>query len=252
MYTGIFLSLLEAQLAIIIKSTNTTHAAIYISTNNDYDTNTGYNDEIQLVCTYPNSNNYGLENEDNDNDDKIHSGNENDTWDDHTSDIFENDTKYIGYNTNDYIEPKMYPIQYQGVDLGVLQTLSKTNKYQTDFDWEPYSRFSSWNPYSSKLNNCPICEAISTSLGASIALEMTRLSSIDEVRSMRKKFFEREDNLWLTSSSALLTSKTLLKMLSKRLQKGDDIGQEMIKNVIEQNDSIYSAMLALTSDNGKW
>jgi hypothetical protein len=150
---------------------------------------TGFNDEIQLVCTYPNSNNYRNDFEENndengdhnENDDKIHSGNdhaseEDDTWDDHTADnndYMNNNDNENNYD-NDYLEPKMYPIQYQGVDLGVLQTLSKSNKYQNDYDWEAYSRFSSWNPYNSRINNCPICEVISTSLGASIALEMTR------------------------------------------------------------------------------
>ena len=57
-----------------------------------------------------------------------------------------------------------------------------------------------------------------------------------------------ESDAWLRSSSALLTSRTLLKMVANRLPKDDDIGREMVENVLEQAESIGHALSLLSHD----
>jgi hypothetical protein len=119
--SDIFLSLLESQLAILIRSTNITHTAIYISSDNDDEYENQYDKDfddenppvMQLICSFP----------------KVEE--DSDVNSDIDNDIEYENRIYDSDNGWDEMEGKtlLYPIQYQGVDLGVLQTKSSAILY---------------------------------------------------------------------------------------------------------------------------
>ena len=57
-----------------------------------------------------------------------------------------------------------------------------------------------------------------------------------------------ESDAWLQSSSALLTARTLLKMVSNRLPDDDEIGREMVENALDQTESISDALTLLSHE----
>ena len=211
--SDMFLSLLELQLAIIVQSTNITHAAIYISSESDEQRDNDEEPVMQLVCNYPptsrddsdrrngaldfddfddhndsyessNSKIDGSDDNDNDNDnDRNRSSSSSsrsarisgsngvndkngdkakcstsdvDSTASGNSDEEESDSTYI--NTD---QPTggvtIYPIQYRGINLGILQTLINKDFSNVDlmqnipiFDFyhsQRSSTFNSWNPY---------------------------------------------------------------------------------------------------------
>lgn len=208
----VFLSLLESQLAIIVQCTNITHAAIYMSSEND---ELRDDDEpvMQLVCSYPPtpqsresdaSNNVRSRREDyskasdgiqEDADDDDYDGKErqvsstsniprrapirtdNNTSDRRTQDAFDVASTVEDLDSEEseiYIEDvvdsdwsshgsepmsMVYPIQYQGLNLGILQTIINKEYQSGDgsknipmfdfYDFQSCTSSSSWNPYKS-------------------------------------------------------------------------------------------------------
>jgi hypothetical protein len=214
----VFLSLLESQLAIIVQCTNITHAAIYMSSEND---ELRDDDEpvMQLVCSYPPTpqsrendpsknvrsrrGDYikasdGVQNNEAEDD---YDGKErerqvgstststsstpkrapirtsNTTSDRRTQDAFDvsstvEDSNADSEDSEVYIEDvvdsewsdlggepmsMVYPIQYQGLNLGILQTIIN-KEYQSGegsqnipmfdfYDFQSCTSSSSWNPY---------------------------------------------------------------------------------------------------------
>ena len=198
----IFLSLLESQLAIIVQSTNVTHAAIYMSSEGD-----DYLDDeepvMQLVCSYPPT----LRTDDIDgigsirqefnvndiNESAPNSVNAREYAADGRKDVANNsgrpkvnkgamkkDTRVvvesdfvmdiadIEIDEDDILKPgwgrprgestsTVYPIQFQGANLGILQTMINTPGIFDDaaqnipvfdfYDYRSSSKASSWNPY---------------------------------------------------------------------------------------------------------
>jgi hypothetical protein len=212
----VFLSLLESQLAIIVQSTNITHAAIYMSSEND-ELRDDYEPIMQLVCSYPptpqsresdESNNVGSRREDyikssngirNNEDEDNYDGKErerqvssastsnipkrapiptsNNASDRRIQNAFDvastvEDSSSDSGNSDVYIEDvadsdwsdhggepisMVYPIQYQGLNLGILQTIINKEYQSGDgsqnipmfdfYDFQSCASSSSWNPY---------------------------------------------------------------------------------------------------------
>lgn len=210
----VFLSLLESQLAIIVQSTNITHAAIYMSSEND---ELRDDDEpvMQLVCSYPPT----PQSRESDSPNNIRSrredyGNPNDNIRDNvnnydkkgrqvsssipknapirTSNITRDRGAQNAYDVSSTIEDAnsgdselymedsansdpdsdsdsdwsdhgseatstVYPIQYQGLNLGILQTIVNKEYQSSDgtqnipvfdfYDFQSCTSASSWNPY---------------------------------------------------------------------------------------------------------
>lgn len=211
---NVFLTLLESQLAIIVQCTNITHAAIYMSSEND---ELRDDDEpvMQLVCSYPptpqsrdsdasndvrskredySEASVGIQDREDEDDSEckrrerqvsstsnipkrspIRTGNI--TSDQMTQDSIGEDSAVedsdLG-NAEIYTEnvvdshwsdhgkeptSMVYPIQYQGLNLGILQTIIN-KEYQSDdssqnipvfdfYDFQSCTSSSSWNPYKS-------------------------------------------------------------------------------------------------------
>ena len=205
--SDMFLSLLELQLAIIVQSTNITHAAIYISSESDEQRDNDEEPVMQLVCNYPptsrddsdrrngaldfddfddhndsyeSSNNKIDGYDDNDRNRSSSSGNRStkDSGSDRANDKNGDKAKYSARNSDSatsgnideeesdstYINTDqaaggvtIYPIQYRGINLGILQTLINKDFSNVDlmqnipiFDFyhsQRSSTFNSWNPY---------------------------------------------------------------------------------------------------------
>lgn len=208
--SDVFLSVLELQLAIIVQSTNITHAAIYISSESDEQRDNDEEPVMQLVCNYPPT--------PRDDGDKLSSMLDVDDFDDHNDSYESSNTKNDGYDDHDHdrgsssssnnrsgrntgsnassnkggdknmynansknnvvaestIEQEengstfistdrsrggvtIYPIQYKGINLGILQTLINKDFSNDDlmqnipifdfYDSQRSSTFNSWNPY---------------------------------------------------------------------------------------------------------
>jgi hypothetical protein len=220
--SDIFLSLLESQLAIIVQSTNITHAAIYMNSENDESRDGDEQSVMQLVCSYPPTPR-SLQDEDmtdirTDSDEfdaydkssadgmdgntkgggstgnsipsnrsqpgkKVEGNRWNpfsaleDAGDDvtGTSDVnaakeeFDVDADSADFDNDDVIKQgwaggaesisTVYPIQFQGLNLGILQTVINKAFKNGDvtqnipvfdfYDFQSSSQSSSWNPYKS-------------------------------------------------------------------------------------------------------
>ena len=219
--TELFLSLLESQLATIVRSTNAVYAALFINTSSKKHENenlevfndSGMLDDLEFICCYPRTSYESLE---------ATKPNEQ-YWDAASAE-------------------REYPITYRGTVIGVLQTLySFPNVADPDYN-------NSTESFESSLVDSTICESIAGSMGISLAMEMLRQSTLLEFNNAFSQIKTIESDAWLRSSSALMTSKTLLKMVGGRLNKDDEIGQEMIANILEQTDCISEALTLLSHD----
>ena len=229
--SDIFLSLLESQLAIIVQSTNITHAAIYMNSENDESRDGDEQSVMQLVCSYPPT---PRSLQDEDMTDIRTDSDEFDTYDKSTADGMDGNTKGGGsagssipsnrsqpakkaegnrwnpfsavtsstddddldgvgasninavkedieidgdtadFDNDDVIKEgwagsggesisTVYPIQFQGLNLGILQTVINKAFMKGDvtqnipvfdfYDFQSSSQSSSWNPYKSD-NRC--------------------------------------------------------------------------------------------------
>lgn len=222
--SDIFLSLLESQLAIIVQSTNITHAAIYMNSENDESRDGDEQSVMQLVCSYPPT---PRSLQDEDMTDIRTDSDEFDTYDKSTADGMDGNTKGGGsagssipsnrsqpakkaegnrwnpfsaqddgdddvsgtfdvnavkeevdmdadsadFDNDDVIKQgqgwaggaesisTVYPIQFQGLNLGILQTVINKAFKNGDvtqnipvfdfYDFQSSSQSSSWNPYKS-------------------------------------------------------------------------------------------------------
>lgn len=226
--SDIFLSLLESQLAIIVQSTNITHAAIYMNSENDESRDGDEQSVMQLVCSYPppprslQSDDMTIQSESDDFDtfDKssadgmvVKKGGSADSsipsnrsqpgqktegnrWNPFSAVTSSTDDAYLDgvrafdinavkedieidvdttdFNNDDVIKEgwagsggesisTVYPIQFQGLNLGILQTVINKAFMNGDvtqnipvfdfYDFQSSSQSSSWNPYKSD-NRC--------------------------------------------------------------------------------------------------
>lgn len=223
--SDIFLSLLESQLAIIVQSTNITHAAIYMNSENDESRDGDEQSVMQLVCSYPpaprslqdeDMSDIRTDSDDLDTYDKSSAdgmnGNtkggastgstgssiptnrsqpakkaEGNRWnpfsavedaDDDVAETFDvnaakeemdMDVDSAAFNNDDVLKQgwaggaesisTVYPIQFQGLNLGILQTVIDKAFKNGDvtqnipvfdfYDFQSSSQSSSWNPYKS-------------------------------------------------------------------------------------------------------
>ena len=225
--SDIFLSLLESQLAIIVQSTNITHAAIYMNSENDESRDGDEQSVMQLVCSYPptprslqsddmtdirtNSDDFdaydkssadgmnGNNKEGGSVDSSIPSNrsqpakkNEGNRWNPFSAvtsstedadvdgrqafdvnaikEDIEMDVDSADFNNDDVVKQgwagsggesisTVYPIQFQGLNLGILQTVINKAFMNGDvtqnipvfdfYDFQSSSQSSSWNPYKS-------------------------------------------------------------------------------------------------------
>lgn len=223
--SDIFLSLIESQLAIIVQSTNITHAAIYMNSENDESRDGDEQSVMQLVCSYPptprslqdeDMSDMRTESDDFDTYDKSSAdgvdgstkgggstGNtgssipsnrsqpatkvEGNRWnsfsalddaDDDVSEMFgvnaakeemDMDADSADFDNDDVLKQgwaggaesisTVYPIQFQGLNLGILQTVINKAFKNGDvtqnipvfdfYDFQSSSQSSSWNPYKS-------------------------------------------------------------------------------------------------------
>ena len=79
-------------------------------------------------------------------------------------------------------------------------------------------------------------------------LSQARQTTLDEFTDNMRQVKAIESEAWLQSSSALLTARTLLKMVSNRLPDDDEIGREMIENALDQTESISDALTLLSHE----
>ena len=276
--SDIFLSLLESQLAIIVQSTNITHAAIYMNSENDESRDGDEQSVMQLVCSYPppprslqsddmtdiqsgsddfdafdkssadgmgtkkggsvdssipsNRSQPGQKTEGNrwnpfsavtsstDDDDldgvgasNINAVKEDIEIDGDTADFDNDDVIKEGWaGSGGESISTVYPIQFQGLNLGILQTVINKAFMNGDvtqnipvfdfYDFQSSSQSSSWNPYKSDnrchtlywsrvlLWYCPLQWPVSP-LGIALLLCLTLIYITSFIKQIRFKYFHQ-------------------------------------------------------------
>jgi hypothetical protein len=128
-----------------------------------------------------------------------------------------------------------FPIVYNGQTFGVLQTFGVGGGTGT-------------GPPDDAV--VTVAQAVAKSIGLSIAVEMARQGTLEEFDRAIRDIVALESDAWLRASSALMTSRTLLQMVALRLSPDDDVGREMISNVLDQTDSVAEALALLSHEEG--
>ena len=122
-----------------------------------------------------------------------------------------------------------FPVAYSGRSFGVLQTYGGGAV-------------------------CPVAAvapAVAKSIGLSIAVEMARQGTLEKFDRAMQDIVAIESDAWLRASSALLTARTLLQMVALRLLPDDNVGREMIGNVLDQTESVSEALVLLSHEGGR-
>ena len=128
-----------------------------------------------------------------------------------------------------------FPIVYNGQTFGVLQTFGVGGGTGT-------------GPPDDAVDT--VARVVAKSIGLSNAVEMARQGTLEEFDRAMRDIVALESDAWLRASSALQTSRTLLQMVAMRLSPDDDVGREMISNVLDQTDSVAEALALLSHEEG--